>query len=148
VSPDQKLVLAHIVRDPIPWETGEPLTECGHAASEMARIVTREQVRDRVRVIGSQRAHYEFCMTCTQTADRWSTWEQDPLNCLHRLPNSYYGSERSARGKLLRSELRAVALVVRAHWDEYLATLEQVRGTSSLTDARIARRRRAGRIGR
>ena len=130
------LVLAHIVRGRLPWETGAERTECGHDASEFARVATRDEVRARVAEIGKTRAVYEFCITCTETANRHPTWDHDPLAALGRLPGWY---ARDARADLARRELRAVALLIQEHWDEYLSTLEQLEAVTTLQQRRRVR---------
>jgi hypothetical protein len=130
--------LAHIARDRLPWETGTPRTECGHDAIEFTRVLSREQATKRAQEIGQARSHYEFCVTCLQTVQRHATWDRDPLSAIGRLPN---GWSTDGRAELARLELRAVGLLVQAHWEEYLATLDQLRSTVRLDSKRQRRLR-------
>lgn len=117
----------HILRPLLPWRDNAAVTECGFDASKV-NTLTRDEFFRRERDMGKQRASMLTCMTCSQTAHRWGTWDDDPRLALHReieweRGGNYY-RERTSRGQLLRDELVAVAALIAAHRDEFDAAVQ------------------------
>lgn len=112
----------HILRPRLPWRTHGGMTECGLNA-EKAQTISREQFFVRLKDFGRQRSALLTCMTCSDTASRWGTWEDDPRKALEREIQWESAWRRSDRGVLLRDELLAIASLIDAHRDEFDAHL-------------------------
>jgi hypothetical protein len=115
----------HIIRPRLPWrlETEPAITECGYDASKV-KALTPEQFLARLKELGRQRAAMLTCMTCSDTAQRWSHWQDDPRKALEReivweCGGGYYS--RKDRGERLKFELEAIAALVAAHREEFTA---------------------------
>lgn len=110
----------HILRPQLPWRIGGGITECGYN-SEKVSTLTRDGYFARVKDMGKQRAAMITCMTCLQTAERWSTWEDDPRAAIHReLEWEQHGRwSREDRGKRLHDELLAIADLIGNHREEF-----------------------------
>lgn len=108
----------HILRPQLPWRTDGGITECGFDASKVSTL-TRDQFFARFKEYGQQRTAMFTCMTCSDTASRWGTWEDDPRRSLEREIQWETGWSRSDRGARLRDELQAIASLVEAHRDEF-----------------------------
>lgn len=119
----------HVLRPPLPWRPSAT-TECGRAAADVAAVITRDQLSARIKTLGKQRTAFTVCMTCATTAGRWSTFEENPVDCLRR---EVYGG-RTEDG--FADELRALAALVQAHRDEFDGFLSDLGKTTSLADAR------------
>jgi hypothetical protein len=141
----------HILRPRLPWrsESDPAITECGFNAAQV-KAITRVEFFQRVKDMGRQRAAMVTCMTCLQTAERWSTWEEDPRHALEREiywegTGKYYRNEK--RGHRLRDELLAIASLIEAHPDEFKTLIEQHQarlGWIEKKDLSEAARRRKG----
>jgi hypothetical protein len=124
----------HILRPRLPWRPVEGgITECGYDASKV-KAVTREEFFQRLKDFGQQRTAMLMCMTCSDTARRWKTWEEDPRQALDREiaweRGGYYYSARTDRGERLKDELLAVAALVEAHrveFDAFITNRQQRR---------------------
>lgn len=104
----------HILRPRLPWRSpDEPaVTECGYDASKV-KTLTRPEFLQRVKDLGQQRAAMITCMTCSQTAARYPTWEEDPRRALEREIVWECGGWRGEkRGRRLRDELAAIAALI------------------------------------
>lgn len=116
----------HILRPRLPWRGDEAaITECGFDASKV-KTLTRAEFSTRLKDMGQQRTAMLTCMTCSDTARRWGTWEDDPRRALEREIVWEYGGgyrPRSDRGERLRDELLALAALVEAHRDEFDAAM-------------------------
>jgi hypothetical protein len=154
--------LDHIVRGALPWRD-VALTECGRTVDDVGpdRLITRAQLKTRIDQIGQQRAAFTTCMTCIETARRWS---DDPIHNLHReiaevyrlhqwMPDPRFGVRRSekdyeryqrdkARHDLFVRELAAITALIAEHRDEFDGYLAGIGETASLDQARAAKRRR------
>lgn len=122
----------HILRPLLPWRGPEgAITECGLSASD-ADHITRAEFLQRRKVLGPQRASLFTCMTCSQTADRWETWEEDPRVALTREIEWERGlaswHARTDRGQRLKDELLAVAGLIESHREEFAAALKTIEG--------------------
>lgn len=116
----------HILRPQLPWRSGDPgITECGYDATKV-KTITREEYFARRKDLGVQRCAMLTCMTCAQTAERHATWDEDPRLALAReiqweAPGWLYQKDRN--GVRPRDELIAIAALIEAHRDEFLANI-------------------------
>lgn len=111
----------HILRPQLPWRDSAAITECGYDASKV-QTLTRHEFFERLKEFGQQRTAMLTCMTCSDTAKNWGTWEDDPRRALEREIKWEWGlgyRAREDRGQLLRDELMAVAALVEAHREEF-----------------------------
>jgi hypothetical protein len=148
-----KSPLDHVQRPELPWRTPEQaMTECGLPANSYPTI-TRSELAKRWKDFGQQRTAMTVCMTCFDTAKRWRTWQQDPLDGIQRAlrqePSPYRfgvaaggfrtGDEQPVPSSKspLRAELRALAILAERHSDEFHAL---VRGLMTVGD--LAKKRR------
>ncbi len=122
----------HIVRPRLPWrDASEPtITECGFDAAKV-KSLTREQFFARLKAYGEQRTSLFTCMTCSHTAQRWPTWQEDPRLALAREVeweavhwSPYLDADR--RGHRLKDELQAIEALVLAHADEFRELLSSI----------------------
>lgn len=122
----------HIIRPSLPWRTEGAITECGYGASKV-KALTRVEFFQRVKDLGQQRTAMITCMTCSDTAKRWKTWEDDPRQAMEREINWEWGGgyrDRTDRGERLRDELIAIAALIETHAEEF----------STLVTTRVQRR--------
>lgn len=113
----------HILRPTLPWrlDGSGALTECGYDASKV-KTLTREQFLQRLKDYGQQRSAILTCMTCSATATRWGTWEDDPRLALQReieWENGWRYRSSEGRGQRLKDELLAISELITAHRDEF-----------------------------
>ena len=128
--------LSHILRERLPWSTFDR-TECGKDPSEFASVFTLEEAITKVKGLGVQRAAFVMCMNCWHTTERHAGSRSDPLQALERV--SPYGPYADR----CRAEIRAVALLIEAHREEFEGAVEGILGTSNLAEKRTARRVRS-----
>jgi|SRR5580765_4858634 hypothetical protein len=118
----------HILRSRLPWRQPDEgaITECGYDASKVATI-TRAAFLQRQKDLGVQRTALLTCMTCSDTARRWGTWDDDARLALGREieweRGSNYGRAREDRGHRLKDELLAIAALIEAHREEFDAAI-------------------------
>ncbi len=116
----------HILRPLLPWRTNDgAMTECGLNAAKVSTL-TREEFALRFKDYGQQRTAMTTCMTCSDTARRWGTWEDDPRRALEREINWEHGGgyrARTDRGDRLKSELLAIAGLIESHREEFDAAV-------------------------
>lgn len=129
--------LDHVVRSAPPWREASAQTECGRPVTDVASALSRDAMIVKVRQQGKQRAAMSSCMTCWSAATRHKTWDEDPVDAIRR--ETQYGARTEA---LFREELRAIAVLVAAHADEFAELLAGLRTTVNLDEVR---RRRAAR---
>jgi hypothetical protein len=120
----------HILRPSLPWRSEPSITECGYDASKV-KTLTRAEFLQRLKDYGKQRTALLMCMTCADTASRWGTWDDDPRKALNReieweTRGSWYNHHGDDRGLRLRDELQAIAGLIAAHRDEFLAAVEAI----------------------
>ncbi len=111
----------HILRPSLPWRSDSAITECGYDASKV-KALTRPEFFQRMKDLGRQRTAMLTCMTCSDTAGRWKTWEEDPRQAMEREITWERGAgyrERTDRGERLKDELIAIAFLIEAHRDEF-----------------------------
>ena len=123
----------HIIRPSLPWRPANTaITECGYNASSV-KAITRDEFFQRVKDLGQQRTAMLTCMTCSDTAKRWKTWEQDPRQAMEREIQWEWGNgyrARTDRGEILKDELTAIAELIETHKEEFetiITTREQRR---------------------
>ncbi|SEU46446.1 hypothetical protein [Nonomuraea wenchangensis] len=118
--------LQHVIRPKLPWRD-EQLTECRKPPNEHA--ITRDQFIAKVRKLGKKRAAMTTCMTCFDTAERWPDWNTNPVAVLARDVRgvTYWGGVDHEAP--LRDELRAIALLIEAHQEEFAQTLAALKNT-------------------
>lgn len=127
------LPLEHIERAALPWRD-ERLTECGLPTAGHP-VLTRDQWIEKVRQLGKQRAAFTTCMTCWEAAQRNAAWSDDPVRAITRAASDW------RRKDLFADELRAIALLLDAHREEYRETLAGLGNVGDLAARRRARRR-------
>lgn len=108
----------HILRPQLPWRSGPGMTECGFDALKV-KTLSRAEFVARLKDMGQQRTALLTCMTCSDTARRHGTWDDDPREALQREIAWECGWRRSDRGLQLRDELLAVAALIDAHRSEF-----------------------------
>lgn len=116
----------HIKRPSLPWRTDAGITECGYDASKV-KTLTREEFFQREKDMGRQRTAILTCMTCSDTARRWGTWEVDPRKAMEREIIWEHGGgyrARDDRGDRLKDELFVIADLIAAHAEEFKSALE------------------------
>jgi hypothetical protein len=128
----EALPMEHVERAPLPWRD-ETLTECGLPTAGHP-VLTRDAWTDKVRTLGQQRAAFTTCMTCWEAARRNASWAEDPVRALNRATSDW------RRQDILADELRAIALLVDAHRDEFRETLAGLADVGDLAARRRARR--------
>jgi hypothetical protein len=118
----------HILRPSLPWRSpSEPaITECGFDASKV-KTLTRADFFQRLKDYGQQRTALVTCMTCSDTARRWPTWEDDPRKALEREIAWECGWRKRDVEPRLRDEMLAIAALVEAHPDQFAALLEETK---------------------
>jgi len=119
----------HIERPQLTWRDRSEgsVTECGYDASKV-KTLTRDEFFQRQKDLGKQRTAMLTCMTCSQTAQRWGTWEDDPRTALQReIEWENRGRwAREDRGQRLKDELLAIAALIDAHRDEFDASIDAI----------------------
>lgn len=112
----------HILRPSLPWRSDPPITECGYDGLKV-KALTREEFFERLNDLGQRRAAMLTCMTCSDTAQRHGTWEDDPRLALEREIAWECRHRQNDRGARLRDELLAIAALIETHREEFLATI-------------------------
>jgi len=114
----------HILRPRLPWRSDEgAITECGYDASKV-KTITRADFFQRIKDMGRQRCALLTCMTCSDTAGRWGTWDDDPRKAMEREITWECGWQRRQEGaSRLRDELVAIAALIETHREEFDATI-------------------------
>lgn len=108
----------HIIRPQLPWRNDAGITECGYDASKV-KCLTRAEYFARLKEYGQQRSALLTCMTCSSTAARWGTWDDDPRKAIEREVQWETAWGGDDRGQRLRDELTAIALLIEAHREEF-----------------------------
>jgi hypothetical protein len=127
----------HVLRPVPPWRDAAALTECGRPTNDIGRVLTRDEFTAKVTAQGKTRSAMTSCITCWQTASRHPAWEQDPVAAMRREVG--YGAPGSPQ---LLEELRAIALLIETHSDEFRELLIGLGETTSLDEVRERRRSR------
>lgn len=117
--------LDHIHRPQLPWRTSTGVTECGIDASKV-KTLTRDEYFQRLKDMGQQRTALFTCMTCSETAKRWGTWDDDPRKALEREIHWESAWRVNDRGVRLSDELIAAATLIQNHKDEFDALVDAI----------------------
>jgi len=144
LRPDPDEVLQHVRRTDLPWRQATH-TNCGREIAELApdRVISHSEARAKVNRMGKQRAAMFLCMTC---AGRWYVtpeWDDDPVGRMYAECQKFVN--RSDSENIVAHELRAIAMLIAAHRDEFNEAVAGLSGAVSLTAARATKRQRAGR---
>jgi hypothetical protein len=138
----------HILRPQLPWRAmaDGAVTECGYDATKV-KTLTRVEFFDRLKQFGQQRTALLTCMTCSDTARRWGTWDDDPRLALHREieweRGGYYYRERTDRGQRLRDELSAIERLINSHRGEFDEAVKEIEERRAWNDRKAALAARA-----
>lgn len=122
----------HIERTRLPWRSMDDpaMTECGFNAVKV-KTITRSEFDRRLKEYGEQGTAVLTCMTCMQTARRWTAWDQDPRQAIER-EIQWEGRglyNNNERGTLLRDELKAIEMLIKAHAHQFSQLMKSVQGT-------------------
>lgn len=132
--------ITHIERANLPWHT-ERTTECGLDVPRHPAW-TRDEALAKYKELGAQRLAFVVCMTCWNCYARHSTWEADPAACIIRAASgmqTHFGGMTEEKRRFA-DELRAIALLVAAHREEFDATVQSLSEVVDLKEARRAKR--------
>jgi hypothetical protein len=113
----------HILRPALPWRSAA-ITECGYDATKV-KTISRTEFAQRVKDYGKQRAAMVTCMTCSQTSERYATWDEDPREAIER-EVAWESKWRNPRGNQLRDELLAIEALIVAHPAEFNQAIADV----------------------
>lgn len=125
----------HILRSLLPWRAAQFVTECGINAQSV-KTLSRDEYSRRLKDLGQQRTALLTCMTCTNTFERYATWEVDPRLAVAREIdwegaqwNRFSGNVVNHHGTRLRDELLAIAELIERHKAEFaeLTEAEEIR---------------------
>lgn len=119
----------HILRPRLPWRRPDevPVTECGYDATKVKTLARAEYFKRR-KELGEQRTAMLTCMTCSDTARRWGTWDDDPRLAMQReieweRGRPYWSTYADKNGHRLKDELIAIATLIKAHAEEFEAMI-------------------------
>jgi hypothetical protein len=113
------------------------MTECGLNAASV-KTLSRDEFFSRLKDFGRQRTALTTCMTCSDTAERHGTWNDDPRLALEREIRWEVAWRRTDRGQQLRDELLAIAALIEAHRDEFDAHLQATVGRRAWLEQKAA----------
>ncbi len=134
---DENLPRQHVKRPALPWRD-DTMTECGRPADDTC--LTREQAIAKARRLGPRRAALTTCLVCLDTAQRWPGWDLSPAAVMAReLKGFTYWRSDSDTTPRIQDDLRAIALLIDAHREEFNELLAALQATVPLR-ARKARR--------
>lgn len=134
--------LEHVLRAKPPWRRDADLTECGKPLSGR-RVLTRPEFAAKVKREGQKRSALTTCMTCWDTASRYSGWDDNPVDVIARECSRIgwtgwqrYGREAPPKAVQLRDELLALAALADAHRDEFEDLMQGIGQTGDLAAVR------------
>lgn len=132
----------HVLREPIPWRTvAETLTECGLPSSSYPTI-TLDEMKEKVKRQGQQRAAMSSCMSCWTAASRnvRRGEEEDPiLAVIVRAVGRDHWRETPGSIRLSR-EFRAMAMLAERHREEFDVLVVEMEGATNLDKYRREKR--------
>lgn len=133
--------LQHIERPRLPWQT-ERLTECGRNPEDFREglVIDRMEVKALLAKHGKQRVSFMLCMTCLGRSNySHDTWEDNPSSVMRRhCERAGWGNDPA---QPINVELRALALLVEAHREEFDQAVRDLQGAVPLAQRRQAKRR-------
>lgn len=130
--------LQHIERPRLPWQV-ERLTECGRDPEDFREglVIERPEVKRLLAAHGQQRVAFLICMTCLNRARySYDSWELNPASVMRR-----HCDRSGGDGSAINVELRALALLVEAHRDEFDQAVRDLQGAVPLAAHRKQRAR-------
>lgn len=142
--PTKNNKLAHVLRSVPPWRLNpDRIAYCGLVnpghAWDYSTLCTKHNE------LGAQRLSLFCCMTCLTTVSNRvrsrraeATFEHDPVEVLHR--EALDLQRRASHSTPLADELRALALLVQAHPEEFAQTMASLSTVTPLRPARSTRR--------
>ncbi len=113
----------HILRPKLPWRSESSITECGYDSTKV-KTLTREEFFQRLKDFGEQRTAILTCMTCVNTARRWKTWEENPMDAVSR-EIQWENPRLRNRSHKMKNDLIAIELIINAHKEEFEKYLER-----------------------
>lgn len=131
--------LTHIRRTPLPWRETHK-TVCGRPVSQYPDdlVVTLEQAKAMQRRLGQQRFALAICMTCAHNVGHWVRWDDDPLG---RMQREVTGGGFGKVEPEIVNELRAIALLIDAHREEFDGLVADFAGGGITTMAQLRQKR-------
>ena len=134
-SDKDKTVIEHVQRPLLPWRPPSlTKTECGLSIAG-PQVITREAFLQKVKEQGKQRAAMSTCMTCFDTALNHPTWEENPVGCVARDTHRWH-----CKDELLCRELRALAVLVGRHAEEFAELMQDQEEIVPLSSVKPKRR--------
>jgi hypothetical protein len=144
----------HVIRERLPWRSDD-LTECGRPVSDVAGVITHEQLVWRVNQYGKQRTAFTVCMTCYTAANHSPQWATNPTGALTRdmrrgfsmvyrefdRDTGTYGPVKVDR---LSAELHAIAALIDAHREEFDQRVESATQAALFAERRRVADKRGG----
>ena len=139
--------LDHIIRNRIPWQTDEGITECGKDVSDVKAAISWERFAEKFKREGQQRAAMTTCMTCwsryADTSHLQQDWQHSPSSVIGRECGRLEyrtGYGKAKTDNQLDKEFRALAALVEAHREEFSGYLAGLEMTVSLGERRATRK--------
>lgn len=129
----------HVVRATFPWR-GDQLTECGRPLTDVATVISAEELTSRITKFGEARTAFTVCMTCWPTAVGAPRWDTDPVAVLDRETKIAQRAVGRREERQLRTELLAIAALIDAHQQEYGSTVQSLAAATDLAGHRRRRR--------
>lgn len=139
--PVSDLVVEHVRREVPPWRSANAVTECGLPVGGHP-VISREDFVAKVKAQGQQRAAMSTCMTCWDSARRNAAWEDNPVDSLIREAERHRWGGRNGQRDVegFRNELRAIAVLIETHRDEFDGLVAGLGETVRLDSLRAKRR--------
>lgn len=139
-TPTKNTKLAHVLRSVPPWRLNPvPIAYCGLINPDYAWDYST--LRTKHDELGAQRLSLFCCMTCLTTVSNRvrarraePTFEHDPVEVLHR--EALDLQRRTTHSTPLPDELRALALLVAAHPEEFAQTMASLSTVTPLRPVR------------
>ena len=126
--PPGKPQVSHVQRPQLPWETTRK-TYCGKDPEQFKSVISLDAAQHRFKEVGRKRATYELCVTCVETANRASSFDLSPCQAVaHVYANRWW---RAGDHPTETAELRAVALLIEAHREEFDEAIAALLDTSA-----------------
>ena len=135
----EDLPIVHVRRPGLPWRPEHGRTECGLPVTGQP-VITREEFLEKLKMQGERRARVTTCQTCLDTARRWPSWEEDPVQCLAR-ERDHWGT-RGKYQELFRREVVALAVLAQRHRTEFEELLADQAATVPIAEGAAVRRGR------
>lgn len=141
---DRDETFQHIRRTDLPWRPATR-TRCGLVVDSLKpdRLITVEDAGAKWKRMGAQRAALFLCMSCVSrtSAYYWPEWDVDPVGRFERELSNGMGRRKTDEPRLVELELRAIAILIADHRDEFdgLIALQRDGGLVQMSDLRRQR---------